>query len=296
MTLAIGNPADLFMEDRINDLNSLPYLERRIEIARKITPKPNRFLYKYKAIDPNSDRSEDQIRDILVRSRLWLSSPADFNDPFDIFPTVAVNATGHEIHKRFKAIFDQRSAKRRQKKQMLNNVAKMSKKDHEELAEPIIRRGLDKIGVFSFAGDPRNIQMWSHYAGNHSGICLQFELAGDFQTLICAKNVEYSSKYPELDWINNLKESLRKVVYQKHEGWSYEMEQRIVFPGKARTYVGFNSQALVGIIFGCRISTDIRAKIAKLIEERQNAQMPLIRQYFAQQHNSRYKLLINSKR
>jgi hypothetical protein len=42
-----------------------------------------RFLYKFRAAPDTSD-SIRSITDILLNSTLWLSSPTDFNDPFDM--------------------------------------------------------------------------------------------------------------------------------------------------------------------------------------------------------------------
>ena len=62
----------------IASVQKLPYFKRRIEIARRIKPRLSRYLYKYRAVDETSEVSLDRQRDLLARSRLWLSSPIDF--------------------------------------------------------------------------------------------------------------------------------------------------------------------------------------------------------------------------
>src|SRR5687767_11518551 len=64
-------------------LLTLGYRKRRKFLWERVKPKLPRFLYKFRSLLPSDETSVDRLRDILVRSRLWFSSPADFNDPFD---------------------------------------------------------------------------------------------------------------------------------------------------------------------------------------------------------------------
>ncbi len=60
-------------------LKSLPYLERRIVLRSPPNSFP-RFIYKYL----NPDIKGEWLRNYLIDSKIYLSSPADFNDPFDM--------------------------------------------------------------------------------------------------------------------------------------------------------------------------------------------------------------------
>ena len=40
----------------------------------------------------------------------------------------------------------------------------------EKMIQSISQNQVNKNGICSFAGDPLNILMWSHYASNHRGI------------------------------------------------------------------------------------------------------------------------------
>ena len=75
-----------------------------------------RFRYKYKAIGSGTpeerEKRADQLRDILVEGLLWLSSPRDFNDPFDTTAQVIFEpASTEQKRQRIKRIIDQQSAK-----------------------------------------------------------------------------------------------------------------------------------------------------------------------------------------
>lgn len=282
--------SDVF--DWIDYIHNLSYFERRIEIARKIKPRFSRFLYKYKSIDEANPISADRLRDLLVRSRLWLSSPVDFNDPFDMSAKIVANATGKERLDRVKALvniygFSHKERERRRKILMRAPIAKL-----ERALGDIYNENVAKVGVFSFAGDGKSILMWSHYARDHTGVCIQFERARDFKTLSSAVSVEYSSEYPEINWVKDFRDSLSTRLLRKHKGWSYEMEHRIVNAGGAHTYMQFDPKAVIGIIMGCRSTIAGRALVESLLEERRRASLPPVRFFRAQKHSSKYRLVV----
>ena len=82
------------------NLSRTPYFERRLFMSKRITPKLSRFIYKYRPVDLNDATSIERLRDILVKSKLWLSSPEDFNDPFDMSAKFTISGTGLEKRKR----------------------------------------------------------------------------------------------------------------------------------------------------------------------------------------------------
>src|ERR1043166_4849873 len=79
------------------------YRERRRYFWRMSARFP-RFFYKYVSIDQANPTSVDQLRDLVVRSRFWLSAPVDFNDPFDFKITTTVEGTAAERRRRWKNI------------------------------------------------------------------------------------------------------------------------------------------------------------------------------------------------
>ena len=190
---------DSEFELQLGRINSLSYFERRLEIRRFVNPIQSRFLYKYRAIDPYNDESIDRVRDIVVRSRLWLSSPFDFNDPFDMSAKFVIQGTEQERRERFIEILTNQGISRNDRKLRLKNMMKKSRKSLENELAGIYKNRADGVGIYSFAGDPRNILMWSHYSRDHSGVCLQFERAKDFLTMSGAIKVEYAAEYPVIN-------------------------------------------------------------------------------------------------
>jgi len=156
---------------------------------------------------------------------------------------------------------------------------------------------LPKMGVCSFAGSGDNILMWSHYSTDHEGVCLEFALAQDLQTFIPAINVTHSEEYPVINWaVADPHEEFKRTLLMKDKAWRYENERRIVVPDAARTHFDFRSDALTGIIFGCRAGRIIEDKVTELIAERTRRRMPPVKLYRAQVHPSRYELCIGRTR
>src|SRR5712691_7077049 len=95
----------------VRHISSLDYWNCRLFLAKRIGPeKYPHFQYKYKALSSGAmERRTKQLRDILVESRLWLSSPRDFNDPFDMTARVIFEAKPQELRQRFKRLIADRS-------------------------------------------------------------------------------------------------------------------------------------------------------------------------------------------
>ena len=89
----IGYPWRVGDGDRlIHELRQLSYKERRGMFACQTYP---RYLYKFKAIP---DKDSAHLEDILLHSRLYLSSPRQFNDPFDMAADIVAVGTLADLH------------------------------------------------------------------------------------------------------------------------------------------------------------------------------------------------------
>ena len=136
------------------------------------------YLYRFR--DLVGERA-DWVRQIVVDSQLYLSSPARFNDPFDCQARYQVSdpeATQAAVRARAAAVADQAGMPRRERRRVQNVKVNPDKllRDALREAQKAINRD---IRVLSLAATHENILMWSHYACGHQGICLQFRLEAD---------------------------------------------------------------------------------------------------------------------
>ncbi len=279
-------------EKSVETLARLPYRKRREFLWHEERPRLSRFLYKFRALVPKDNTSVDHMRDILVRSKFWLSSPLDFNDPFDMSAKVVAEGTVSEKKARFKKLLKGKSLRWKDRERELPRLVVKPNAEIQALVQESFRRSIESTRVYSFGGDPRSILMWSHYASNHEGVCLQFEVAEDIRTLARAVDVEYNDDYPILNWIKDDKKIFQYVMLRKHVGWSYEREWRIVILNAAQHYLKFHPESLRGIIIGCCASKDTIAKLHELIAERSSLGFPPPTLYRAVKHESKYKLVI----
>ena len=189
---------------------------------------------------------------------------------------------------RFEQLLKRQQLKWKDRKRKLPHLVAKTSAELAAAAQGAHRQNVELAGVCSFAGDPRSILMWSHYAANHEGLCFQFEVAKDIGTFAHAVPVEYSDEYPVVNWIIGSEAGLLPTILRKHTGWSYELESRIVIPDGARKYLRFRPEALRGIIFGCRVKDSLIAKVRELLAERSSLGWMLPILYAARQHESRY--------
>jgi Protein of unknown function (DUF2971) len=274
------------------------YRERRRFLRKNIKPAYPRFLYRYIAGNPADDKWATRLRDVLVKSRLWLSTPVDFNDPFDMKGQVRVGGDGKTMRERIERILKVHRPELswKSRKAEVQRIMGNSPEKLPALLQGSLDDNLSKVGVCSFSTDARNIQMWSHYASHHRSIVLQFEVARDGQAFLRALPVKYDDEYPVVNWFGDSKNDLRGVLLRKHPGWQNECEWRIIEIDRAQTYMPFQQQALTGLVLGCRADDKVRAAVEIILRERAASGAPPIKVYEANRHPSRFKICVGRVR
>jgi hypothetical protein len=115
-------------------------------------------------------------------------------------------------------------------------------------------------GIICFSENWRNPLIWSHYAYNHTGLALGFDVPARF-----AMKIEYvkdrpSFKYSELS-AEERRLQMERALHTKFSHWEYEGERRIVVPlgkpqqidGRNMYFQDFNEDLVLrGVIIGAR--------------------------------------------
>jgi hypothetical protein len=268
------------------------YKERRRWLWHHVQPRMPRFLYKFRGLDPNDLTSVDRMKDFIVRSRLWLSSPFDFNDPFDMQAKVVIDGTILQQRRRFDEILKRRRLKSTERRKEIKRIFSETHEERTTYARNALQETINEFGVYSFGGDPRNILMWSHYGSNHKGVCLQFEFARDLLTFFSLIEMVYTKEYHTVKWTTEVEKGLQATLQSKHEGWKYEEETRLVIMKSSHKYIEFRPAALRSIIIGCRADSKTVQTLRSLLKERSAAGHPSVTLYRAYQHDSKYELVI----
>lgn len=129
---------------------------------------------------------------------------------------------------------------------------------------------------------PKNLLMWTHYAGQHTGAVLRFrDVPGLDSPWSEARAVNYVAEMPLLaddDLLSDImagrasfdmKLVIDRLVYTKYEAFIYEQEWRI-YSGSGRNPeadfedLGFDPLELDAIILGARMSQNDREEITAL--------------------------------
>jgi hypothetical protein len=285
------------LEPIISRWEAMPYAERRRHIWHFVRPREPHFRYKYLPIDHRNERSIDKAHDLIVGSRMFLSDPTRFNDPFDMKARVVFEGTVDQRRQRFKALIAAQSRVNYKERQRLLTQF-MTRPVEEWLAalEGIFAQSVRDVGVFSMAGDPRSILMWSHYGQNHTGICIQLEIAHDPRAFALSVAIDYEDKYPILNYLNpDWGSEVRQVITTKHPGWSYEKEWRIIHMNGANSYYYFKPAVVSRIILGSRISQENVDVIKRLLSERQVKGHPAVDVLQAWEHPQAYRLVLKGR-
>jgi hypothetical protein len=122
------------------------------------------YLYKYRSLHPMK-----RIKQILVKDKLWFSSPASFNDPFDC----KVPPLGTLHPDSLKAMIADRLLTGVTPSNAEAQLAEGNPAAYEEVSAQLQRR-VNNIGILSLCEHRDNILLWSHYADMHRGIFFEF--------------------------------------------------------------------------------------------------------------------------
>lgn len=224
-------------------------------------------LFKYRAVSENT-------RKIIADSALYFSSPAAFNDPFDFLPQISVAGTDQQRRDFYKRNItanmsvDDRAARRR----ALRTFSKMTTEELRKLMEDALSKNVGRVGVCSFSARNDHILMWSHYAANHTGICLRFSTAPPLSMFNLALRVKYSEVRPTLNRIREVSgDEMREALITKADVWRYEEEWRSVEAIRGPGVYSFDPRCLDGIILGARMSDADREMVLGWVQGRQIA-------------------------
>lgn len=218
------------------------------------------------------------LRQEIEYSELFCADPDKLNDPFDC--TFSLSAAIERVLE--KSLDDERRS-------ILTHLLGEFSKRHP--ADRI--NGESRVGVCCFS-DTWNIPvMWSHYARNHTGICLRYEFEQEYFVdrypipstdgkpgLLGIAAVSYCDNAFS-EWLENgelmsgddrwspIQQSIQHLLSSKSEGWGVEREARLVMSGECA--VPIEADTLQEVIFGMRTKPRNKALFAKLALKRNPA-------------------------
>lgn len=292
------------------------FINMLFPISKKDVSIEGAYLLKQKHI-PNSvfkyrhiDKEGYSIKN-LQDDTIWLADPTTFNDPYDsAFSIDYSNLTKRFFLEHFDSLLTQSKLQKKLSEEQIEVVKKsdnpmrevtdillkdeeehkrkemtevsidISNKLHNEILEHFNNSIKNSFKICSFSTNLNSILMWGHYAKNHRGFCIEYDLTDipyeDYRArflypVVYSENIfditDYMEKASGGDY-NNLHLTL-SALYKSKE-WSYENEWRLVFAhgivGKSQSYKMCKPKALY---LGAQI-TDADEKVIVEIGNRKN--------------------------
>lgn len=233
-----------------------------------------RFFYKFRAFS-----GENRLRSQIVRNEIFLSSPRDFNDPFDMRGMLVIKGGINALIRKYKALPMNNDVRSKAIKDARNGVKAEGLAGYvSRMFRPLnqFEEMIGEQGVHCFASrdkgtrlsGPRSNLMWSHYADSHQGYCLQYSVHTD-PVFVRSVRVCYASEYPVINWLSDsFPNDVLKCVTQKDRCWEYESEWRYIRPSSARQEQSVNSSGIKSVIIGAEATPASIELVMQIVQER----------------------------
>jgi len=263
------------MRENLREFEALSHEERRQRLAELHSRLPS-HLYHYRGFDgPNDERN---LRDMLVKSQLFLRAPSDFNDPFECRFQFGTLGTMAEVHAYLVHAAVAQGATPAVVASLADGMARLGAAGIQQAATEDSHRRLQAVGICCFAESYKNTLMWSHYGQSHKGVCIEFDVAHGVSLFGLCNKVEYGGPLPKLDYPSTDPRDVIAPIFRKSKHWEYEEEWRVAIPSWSHRHLDFPAEAVTAVVFGCAAGDQARAVVNGLLEERASLGLPPVRQ------------------
>ena len=234
---------------------------------------PNHF-YKYRDFG-----TPEYLKSAILEHKFFFDTPNNFNDPFECLPSFRFEASEAEILAYYQRIVARNFPGIPEYQQIVKSLEyrltearerQPGTEEYKQFHSDRFREWvLPKLPMFCVAATNKNVLLWSHYAFNHTGLCLQFD--ANSPDLIEAQQVVYRDTRPEVNFIVRppTEKVMENTVLVKASDWDYEEEWRVVSFGKQVGIRVFKPETLTGIIFGHKTSFAHRELVKEWLKERE---------------------------
>jgi len=207
-------------------------------------------LHKYKIIDPN-----DHAVDMVKNGNLWFCNLGDLNDPFEGDYAVSDSELSE-----------------------ISKCDEFSKDGNDLICRTSRYIDIDRDGlrrqfyILSLTEKADDILMWSHYADQHKGIVIEYDIPdkkhhllkdGDFnfienEAISIIHKVDYSGDPVYYSVSTDKEVEYGKVITRKTKQWSYESEYRIIIHDVDKRSDGIllksGPKIVTAVYFGMRVT------------------------------------------
>ena len=236
-----------------------------------------KLLYKYKAYNSSSKK-------LLINNEIYLSSCSKFNDPFDAIPPFNFyDLTSENIYLKIYDLIkykypkkSERELKKICKEKLLDDI--YGNKFINKLRK-LLREGAEKeFGIVSLTSKKDDLLMWSHYADDHKGFCIGYDvkklidsidynekIIGPNPTACIQEKINYSKVIPEFSLFDRDYEKVVNLLTTKSIDWKYEDEYRILKINSCNKTIKLDDETIKEIILGCKMNNSVKQEIREIV-------------------------------
>lgn len=224
---------------------------KEIEKAQSlVAPHVPKKIYRYHSISTRTFIGLD-------KESVWFSHPSKFNDPYDssavFFKDLMRAGWEDEMKKVNTTPFE------------IKQLKKLIKEKEYTMNADFVEKGRDSIRVCCFTENKDSVLMWSHYADQHKGICVEYDFtslpANDLRLkwlypVIYSEILMNISEYINPDNLNPFMFMLSSM--HKFRAWSYEKEWRMMISNGLMPEEAYQMMPTpTAIYMGSRIDRDV---------------------------------------
>src|ERR1039457_3139141 len=217
-------------------------------------------LYHYERFCP------EWLEGTLRNKQIHCSDPAKLNDPWDCRVSLDYTPMLRDPLEREKMLAFHRKAL---PPETLNHPLRPIYEDRirnsdeqlikfVEQSSRFLTEQLQQRRIYCLTPDPLSTLTWSHYGGDHTGICLEFHVGNHL--FLTALGVQYREMYPAFVLTQMDTTSVMDVMLTKAKCWEYEQEYRLIASPNLRDGVSLKlygdflklpDRSLLSVIVGC---------------------------------------------
>ncbi|NGF56982.1 DUF2971 domain-containing protein [Parapedobacter sp. SGR-10] len=220
----------------------------------------------------------DTALTVLTKDTLQFSHPSVFNDPFDC------NVNLFEFNEEEIKQFNINTIKKHKGNDFYerfrlhrNFSRKPTEVAREEMKKIFEGENLNR-GVTCFSKNSTNLLMWAHYADNHTGVCIGYDLLA-LREHVTAKNkescllpVDYQKKITPLKNFSSM-DAVMAWFRTKNAVWRYEEEIRLIsrpltFDENNRSCFKIPTEIIKEVQFGFAICIEKKKNLITILKSR----------------------------
>jgi len=218
---------------------------------------PSSF-YKYRKLD-------DFMLNDLAYNWIWVAEIASLNDPFEC-------------------------------SLLIDDYLFFQSEKLQDAWKNAVKEAQENIQICSFCECNDSLLIWSHYADQHKGICIEYDFTDCDEIRPFIQPVFYTNKIFKIKSLNefNVLNSLMASLFKSKE-WEYEKEWRVTIPTRSLYKEKANQMKVPkpkAIYLGTRFNLNEDSKKKQILQIATKLEIPIIPMSI---HDSEYKLVKGEK-